>query len=280
MVKIIAETLACLSAEVVERYQIPVIPQIINFGNDSYREGMDMDVAAFIERLKESSTPPTTAAPPPGAFITLFEQYNKEDEAVICVLPTSELSGTVASVTAAKRDFPDIDIRIIDTRLIGSPLGTLVEQAAKWAQEGCDVNEIEERVRALAARCKIYFMVDTLEYLVRGGRIGGASALLGSMLQMKPILTIEDGRVEPFERTRTHKRAVARLKELVTDRYPQENNGFLTVMHADALEEANIIAKDLKEFLQLEQEVPVLPMPPAIITHGGPGTLAAAFFVN
>ena len=279
MVKIIAETLSCIPPEVADKYGVPLIPQIINFGNDSYREGVDIDIPTFITRLKSAPEPPKTAAPPPGAYTDLFDKMLPDGEPILCICPTAELSGTVASATAAVKEYPEADIRVIDTRLIGSPLGTLVLQAAKLAAAGQSADEIEQHIMEMVHCGKVYFMVDTLEYLARGGRIGGASALLGSMLQMKPILTLVDGRTEPFEKTRTHKRAVARLKELVMEQYPHGKEGYLTVMNADVEAEAAEIAADLKEMLGLEKDVPVTNVPPAIITHGGPGILAVAFFV-
>jgi DegV family protein with EDD domain len=279
MVKIIAETLSCIPPEVAEKYGIPIIPQIINFGNDSFREGVDIDIPTFIERLKGTLEPPKTAAPPPGYYTDLFNEMLADGEPILCICPTAALSGTVASATAAVKEYPEADIRVIDTRLIGSPLGTLVLQAAKMASAGQSADEIERRIMEMAHCCKVYFMVDTLEYLARGGRIGGASALLGSMLQMKPILTLVDGAVEPFEKTRTHKRAVEHLKSLVVEQYPKDGNGYLSVMNADAEAEAKEIAADLKQMLGLEKDVPVTNVPPAIITHGGPGILAVAFFV-
>jgi DegV family protein with EDD domain len=279
MVKIIADTLACLTPEVAERYQIPVIPQVINFGDESYYEEVEMDAPTFLARLKASEELPKTAAPPPGLFTAEFERLAPLGEPILCIHPSAQVSGTVSSATAAMKEFPEANIRIIDTKVIATPLGTMVTLAAEWAEEGLDADTIEARLADLTARCRIYFMVDTLEYLARGGRIGGASALLGSMLQMKPILTFKDGQVDQYDRTRTHKRAVAQLKQLVLDQIPRDGSGHLSVMHADALDEAREIAAELKEILGLE-DVPIANVPPAIVTHAGPGVLGAGFFVS
>jgi DegV family protein with EDD domain len=278
MAKIITDTTAGLPDEVAERYNIPVIPQVIIFGSDSYLEGQEIDHATFMEQLKRSSELPKTSAPAPELFVEAFGRLVPQGEPILCIHPSSELSGTVRSATVAAANFPDADIRVIDTRVIGSPLATLVTLAAEWNAGGVNADAIEARIRDLVPRCRIYFLVATLEYLARGGRIGGAAALLGSVLQVKPILTVRDGQADQLERTRTHKRAVARLKELVLEQIPGDGSGHLSVMHASALDEAQALADDLRARLDLPP-VPILDVPPAIVTHAGPGVLAVAFFV-
>lgn len=279
MVKIITDTTAGLSERVAQRYGIPIIPQVIIFGSDSYLEGQEIDHATFMERLTTSNELPKTSAPPPDLFVQAFERLLPRGESILCIHPSTELSGTVRSATVAAADFPDADIRIIDSRLIGSPLATLVTLAAQWAEGGLDADSIEERIRDMIPRGRVYFLVATLEYLAKGGRIGGAAALLGSVLRVKPILTLRDGRADQLERTRTHSRAVARLKELVLEQIPGDGSGHLSVMHASAPDQAQRLADDLCATLGLDS-VPVLDVPPAIVTHAGPGVLAVAFFVS
>jgi DegV family protein with EDD domain len=279
MVKIITDTTASLPAETARRYNIPVIPQVIIFGTDSYLEGVEIDKPTFMQRLKTSRELPKTAAPPPELFVKEFERLVPEGEPILCIHPSSEVSGTVRSATLAARDFPDADIRVIDTRFIASPLATMVTLAAEWAEAGQDADTIEARVRDLTTRCHLYFMVATLEYLARGGRIGGASALLGSVLQVKPILTFQDGQVNQFERERTHRRAVARLKELVLEHIPRGGGGHLSVLHAGVPDQGRALADDLGAQLGLA-DIPIFDVPPAIVTHAGPGVLGVGFFVE
>jgi DegV family protein with EDD domain len=280
MVKIITDTTAGLPADIARRYHIPVIPQVIIFGTDSYLEGIEIDNATFMQRLKASRELPKTAAPPPDLFVKEFERLVPEGEPILCIHPSAEVSGTVRSATVAARDFPTADIRVIDTRFISSPLATMVRLAAEWAEAGADADTIEARLREdLVPRCRIYFMVATLEYLARGGRIGGAAALLGSILQVKPILTFRDGQVNQFEKERTYKRAVARLKELVLEQIARDGTGHLSVMHAGVPDQGRDLANDLSAQLGLS-DVPILDVPPAIVTHGGPGILGVGFFVR
>jgi len=278
MVKIITDTTAGLKNEVALKYGIPVIPQIIIFGEESYYEGINIDNQSFMERLRNSPELPKTAAPPPELFVEHFKKFTSDGESVLCIHPSSELSGTVRSAVIAAQDFPNCDIRVIDTRTIASPLATMVELAAQWASTGESADTIEAKIKGMIPRCKVYFLVATLEYLAKGGRIGGASALIGSMLQIKPILTINNGIVDQFERERTHNRAVSRLTELVIEQIAPGEEGYLCVMHADSHPRAVELAKDLRTKLNLNADPPILNVPPAIVTHAGPGILGVSFF--
>lgn len=278
MVKIITDSTACLPDDYVKSHAIPVIPQIVTFGEESYYEGVQMDIQRFMERLKVSHHLPKTAAPPPELFKAEFERLVPQGEAILCIHPSSEVSGTVRSAMVAARDFPEADIRVIDSRLIAAPLATLVQLAVSWAEAGMEADLIETRLKELIPRSRVYFLVATLEYLARGGRIGGASALLGGVLQIKPILTLQDGRVQAFEKERTQKRALARLIEIVRNDYPPNGDGYLAVMHASAPDQAQDLAASLGTQLGVK-DIPLFDLPPAIVVHGGPGVIGVSFFV-
>lgn len=276
MVKIITDTTAGLPAEIAQGRDIPVIPQVVTFGQDSYLEGIEIDTATFMARLVDSKELPKTAAPPPELYTEHLRRFTEMGETVLCIHPSSDLSGTVRSATVAAQDFPDADIRVIDTRSVAAPLATMVHLAADWADEGMDADTIVARIEDMIPRWSIYFLVSTLEYLAKGGRIGGAAALVGSVLQIKPILSLINGRVEPFEKERTHKRALSRLIELVEERCPSGNGSFLAVMHAGVPEQGNDLARELGRRLNVTH-VGVTDVPPAIVTHAGPGLLAVGF---
>jgi DegV family protein with EDD domain len=278
MIKIITDTTSGLPLDVARAHDIPVLPQIVIFGEEIYRDDTEIDTRTFLQKLRASPTLPKTAAPPPALYNPIFERLLAEGyRTIICLHPSSELSGTVRSALTAAQDFPGADIRVVDTRTIAAPLATAVLLAARWAREGVDADTIVARLQDLLARQRVYFLVDTLEYLHRGGRIGGAQALLGGLLQVKPILTLRDGRVEPFEQQRTQKRALARLRELVLGECPRTPESYLAVMHADAEATARELAADFAAQLGIP-DIPIYELPPAIVTHAGPGVLAVSYF--
>lgn len=277
MVKIIADTTAVLPHHIADKYHIPIIPQLIHFGDQTYIEGEDIDNQTFLEKLKKSDILPKTAAPPPEFFTEQFKQMVSTGEPILCIHPSTDLSGTVRSATVASQGFPEANIQVVDTRLVASPLGIVVEKAAEWAETGKDIESIKNDVIDLSRQGKIFFLVATLDFLARGGRIGGASAFIGNALKLKPILTLEDGKVEPFGKERTMKRALNRLKELVLSQYPTDGKGYLTIMHSDVPEKAKALSAHFQEHLGIEPPR-ISNLPPAIITHAGPGALAVGFF--
>ncbi len=284
MVKIVGDTTSGLSESLAEKYAIPIVPQVIIFGDESYLEGVEITYDTFMEKLKTATELPKTAAPPPELFAEVFQRFASTGESIVCILPSAIVSGTVRSATvglqmALERGVDDLDVRIIDTNLIASPVATLLRLAAEWAEQGESADTIEARVKEMSARCKIYFLVDTLKYLAMGGRIGGAAALLGSVLQVKPVLTLKEGGVDTLEKVRTHKRAVDRLKTLVVDQIARGDQGYLSVMHAAAEDEARDLVAYFNEELGLDH-IPVMAVPPAVVTHGGPGVLGVGFFTE
>lgn len=277
MIHIIADTTSCLEPAYAKDHQIQVIPQIINFGADSFYEGVDMDIETFTQRLHTLPELPKTAAPPPELFTQVFARLAPLGEPILCIMPSAEISGTVRSASVAALDFPELNIQVVDTRLIASPLGTVIKKAAGWVQDCMDLDMVVQNVMSFSSCCHLYFMVDTLEFLARGGRIGGASALLGSILQIKPILRLNNGMVDQYKRERTSKRAIARMKEIVLEQYPVDGDGCLTVMYSGANTQAQILAADLGELVG-EPSVPIFHVPPAVVAHGGPGILGVGFF--
>jgi DegV family protein with EDD domain len=277
MTRIVADTTCGLAPEITQQLGIPVIPQIIHFGEDSFREGVDIDHATFMARLRTGKDLPKTAAPYPGDYLEVFDSMARAGESIVCVHPSSDVSGTVRSALTARESFPDADIRVLDTRSIAGPLASMVLAAGTLAREGGNADQVEELVQEMMPRARIYFLVDTLEFLKRGGRIGGAAALVGTILQIKPILTFRDGRVDQFEKERTKKRALARIKEVVLAEAARGEDAHLTVMHTGVPTEATELAEELKAALGTGDAM-IMELVPAIVTHAGPGALAVGFF--
>ena len=279
MVKIIADTLSCIPLEKAHQLGIDIIPQIIEFGdNESYCDDTEIDSATFLKKLRLATTLPHTAAPPPALYTPIYERLSAEGNTILVICPSAQVSGTVRSAEVAAKEFPNADIRVIDTKSVASGLGMMVLKAYEWAQQGLDADTIIARILEMASRERIYFLVDTLEYLQKGGRIGKAQALFGSLLQVKPILAFREGHTEPVESQRTKRRAIARLCEIVLETCPHSPDSYISVMQADAEEDANYLADYFKNCLGIK-DIQIFFLPPAILVHAGPGALGVSYFV-
>ncbi len=278
MVHIITDTTSCLTPEFSKRYDVPIIPQVINIGNDSYLEGIDIDIDTFLKRLTTTAELPKTAAPPPELFVQEFKRRVPTGEPIICIHPSSEVSGTVRSATVAAQDFPGADIRIIDTRLVASPLGTLVKLATGWAEAGESADEIVTRVTQMARRCRLYFMVDTLEFLARGGRIGRAAYLLGSLVNVRPVLIInKEGLAGPIASLRSEARAMERIVDYVAAQTAGCRRLTLAVMDTDSPRKADrLLAMALEKVHPAE--VLRTEFTPVMGVHTGPGLIGLGYY--
>ncbi len=278
MTVIVADTTCGLPCELLERRGIPLIPQVVIFGEESYHDDQELDTAAFLRKLESARELPKTAAPEPTLYYPIFEEAGKKGESVVVVAPTGKASGTVRSAQTAAQDFPGVDVRVIDTLTLSCNLGSMVLVADDMAKAGKSADEIVARLDAMIPRGRIYFLLDTLEYLARGGRIGGARALLGELLQVKPILQIKNGQVEPFEQQRTRKRALGRLLEVVLEQCRGDDEAHLCVLQVAAEAEAESFAAELKSRFPI-RDIPIYRLPPAIVVHAGPRAMGVGFFV-
>lgn len=281
MIKIVADTTSCLTLEEVQKRGIYYVPQIIVIGEETYRDDTEMNAIQFLERQRTSPILPKTAAPPPALYTPIFQEITEQGNSAIVLAPSTQVSGTYRGASVAAQDFPNTDIRIIDTQLIAGGLGQLVLAAHEWAEQGLSMDEILQRVEAMRKRHRVFFVVDTLDYLYKGGRIGTARHLIGSLLQMKPILTLQDGHVASFESQRTQKRALARLKEIVLSECPPGPESRLNIMHGDAFELARSLAEELGPALNIPvEQIPIYDLTPAILVHSGPGVIAISYYTK
>ena len=279
MVHIVADTLSSIPVEEAKRLNLPYLPQIIIFGEHSFRDDSEIDSETFLHKLRTSKELPTTAAPSPALYHPIFESLSKTGEPILIICPSSKISGTVRSAEVAAQDFPKADIHILDSPLVGAGLGTIVKQSLQWAQEGIDIKSLVDRINKLALRNRTYFLLDTLEFLRRGGRIGAAKALMGGILQVKPLLAFRNGQVEPVDSQRTKTKAVTRLIEIVLKECPHDESAFICVQEGGSKEEAKKLSEELKNQMNLK-EIPMYTVPPAILVHGGPNILGVSYFVK
>ena len=277
MTIVVADTTCGLPRKLLEERRIPLIPQIVTFGEESYHDDKDLDTATFLSKLKASPTLPKTAAPEPSLYYPVFAEARKRGESVIVVAPTSKASGTVRSAQTAAQDFPDVDIRVVDTQTVSCNLGSMVLVADDMAKAGTSADEIVARLKDMIPRGRLYFVVDTLEYLAKGGRIGGAKKLLAELLEIKPILQVKQGQVEPFEQHRTKKRALARLVEVVTESCKGGEDAHLCALQVEAQNEAQALVAELKSKVPVSN-IPIYELPPAIVVHAGPRAMGVGFF--
>ncbi len=277
-VRIVTDTLAIWPDTFAHREPIEVVPQIVSFGQEWFKEEVDLTYDEFLRRLQSSPQLPKTAAPLAEDMVEAYRRQLEAAQTVISIHPSAEVSGTVRSATMVKAEyFPDADIRIVDTRAIAGPLGAMVMAAAEMAEAGAGPDEIVDCLNRMIPRARMYFLVATLEYLQKGGRIGGAAALVGSALQIKPILELKNGRVEAREKVRGYRHAWARLKELTVEECPRSPEARLCVMHAASGEQARQLATELEELLACGP-IPILRAGAVITTHSGPGALGVGFF--
>lgn len=279
MTIIVADTTCGLPRKLLEERCIPLIPQIVTFGEESYHDDRDLDTATFLSKLKTFPTLPKTSAPEPSLYYPVFAEARRKGESVIVVAPTSKASGTVRSAETAAQDFPEVDIRVVNTQTVSCNLGSLVLVASDMAKAGKSADEIVAKLNDMIPRGRIYFLVDTLEYLAKGGRIGGAKKLLAELLEIKPILQVKDGQVESFEQQRTKKRALARLVEVVTESCKGGEDAHLCVLQVEAEKEAQALVEELKSKVPVSH-IPVYELPPAIVVHAGPKAMGVGFFVE
>ena len=210
-VVVLTDSAADLPAALVEKYALQVIPLYLTMGEKTWRDGVDISPKQFYELLKTTSDFPKTSQPNVADFQQLILQLSGEAESIVAVLVSSELSGTVASARAAKNALPDIPIEIIDTRGVSMMEGFIVLAAARAASQGCNLNEVSAAARSMIGKTHVYFVVDTFEYLHRGGRIGAAARFMGTTLNIKPVLEIRDGIAHPAAQVRTKRKALAKV---------------------------------------------------------------------
>jgi DegV family protein with EDD domain len=273
-IAILTDTSAYLPDDLLQQYDIHVIPLIVIFGEETLLDVEDIDITEFHRRLSEGPIHPSTTQPNPEDFIAIFDKLAEDYDGIVATHLSSDLSGTINSALVAAEQFDRVPVRVIDSRSTTMGLGQAVLAAAKAAAEGKSIDEIEKASREVCEKVKVLFVVDTLEYLHKGGRIGGASRLLGTALGLKPLLHLNDGRVDALEKVRTKRKAVDRMLELAGE-YSNGQPVNISVLHAAVPEEAEALKATVIERFEVK-DLHVTDLSPAIATHAGPGTLGIA----
>ena len=268
-IRVVTDSACDLSAEVAEEHGVVVVPLSIRFGAEEFVDGRGLSADEFWARCKASDVLPETAAPSPGAFQQAFEAAAADGyDGVLCLDISGGVSATFQAATAAAKAVTDIDVRVVDSRSMTLGLGLMVLDIAELAASGAGLDLLEARVAELIPRMSVFGAVDTLDHLEKGGRIGGARALLGSLLSIKPVVTLVDGEVGEESKQRTRGRSLQYLADKALQAPPLSRIG---VSHG--------AAPDIDDFLTLiadvKSEHPLLvgQLGPVVGTHTGPGTI-------
>jgi DegV family protein with EDD domain len=273
-VAIVTDSTADLPLELAKARSVTVVPLTLNFDGRSLLDGVDITPAEFYRRLPQASTHPTTSQPSPGSFAETYKTLLKDHDSVVSIHISEKLSGTVASARQAADMTDPKRIHVIDSELVSMSLGLVTLAASALAGKGAEAETIEAKVLAMRPHVQTYFSVATLEFLRRGGRIGRASALLGSVLQVKPVLCIRDGLVTPLERVRTFERALNRIVEL-TRQVDRGKGVCIIVGHADAEADAERVSRELEP---IAETLMIQPLGPVVGAHAGPGVVGVGCY--
>ena len=273
-VAIVTDSTADLPQQLARQRGIRVVPLTLNFEGRSLLDGVDIRPSEFYRKLPNATTHPTTSQPSPGQFAEVYTELLAEHSEVVSIHISEKLSGTYASAVQASEMTDPARVRVIDSQLASMSLGLLTLAASQMAAQGETAEAIVQRASAMRDRVQTFFSVATLEFLRRGGRIGRASALLGSVLQVKPVLCIRDGLVTPLERVRTFDRALNRIVEL--SREVDSGNGLCVIVgHGDAEADAERVARELEP---VAETLMIQPLGPVVGAHAGPGVVGVGCY--
>ena len=275
-IRIVTDSSCDLPADLVAKHSIEVVPLTVRFGEEEFVDRVDLTPEQFWARIASSPVLPETAAPAPGMFEAAYRRAHAEGcTGVVAIALSGELSATYQSAELAATAVKDtIDVRVIDSRALTLALGLMVITAAEAAEAGASIDDVVAAVNDVIPRTKIYAALDTLENLKKGGRIGGAQALVGSMLSIKPIIEIAEGKVEQESRQRTRSKSLRYLAEKVRDAGPITS---LAVVHGNAPDVEEML--DLLAPIYPREQIIVSDLGAVIGTHGGPRTMGITFQV-
>ncbi|WP_017727610.1 DegV family protein [Halalkalibacterium ligniniphilum] len=278
-IKIVTDSTADLTPEMIEKYKIHVVPLSISIDGQTYIDGVDLTKAEFAKKLVSSEELPKSSQPSVGSFVAKYEELSSDEETeVLSIHLTEGMSGTFnAAQTAAK--MADANVTVVNSKFISIALGFQVVEAAKQAEQGATVADIVQHLEQIQKNTSLYIMVDTLEYLAKGGRIGRGRALLGSLLKIKPIASLADGVYTPVAKVRTHMQMIELLKIKFIEETKEKNILGVGIAHI----EAEGLATKLKDAIQSfckETSIFITETSPIISTHTGPGAIALMYYTE
>lgn len=275
-IAILTDSSAAIPPEWAAQYNIHTLPLKLLWGKEILEDGVDITPSQFYTRLDQDPLAPTTSQPTPQEFLNEYERLSQEADGILVAVLSSGISGTFDSATMAAKNFSKIPVEVVDTRSTCAGLAACILAGARAAQATGDLMAARNAVQAVADKLDIFFLVNTLKFLHRGGRIGGAARLLGSVLSIKPVLALIDGKIEAVEKVRTRQKSLERLAELVAEKAAGKPVR-LGCFHANCREEVDYVSGLLKTRLEVV-ECYIYDLSPVIGSHVGPGTLGVSVY--
>lgn len=281
-VAIVSDSTANIPASMLQNLPVSVVPLNVIFGNETFFDGVTIKSDEFYTRLQTGKVNPSTSQPSPEAFKSLFLKLLDDGYDVMTIVISSKLSGTMDSALQAQAELPGAPIEVLDTYSTSMAMGYQVLTVARAAAQGASLHECKVLAEIAREKTGALFTVSTLEYLHRGGRIGGAAAFLGTTLDLKPILTLKEGKIEAMERVRTLSKASDRLVELFLEQAQGHKSVRLGFLHAKAEEEAAALMEKVRQRIpaSMINEAILAEVSPTIGTHTGPGTIGIAYMLG
>jgi DegV family protein with EDD domain len=278
-VAIVTDSTVNLPKNVISEYSITVVPQIVIWDNKTYLDGIDIQPGDFYTRLKTSKSMPSSSQVTPTTMRDTFSGLLDQGFDVLAITVSSQLSGTMNSAIQAKEMLLGKPVELVDSLSASMALGFQVLMAARAAKNGASLQECKAIAEKARDQSGVYFVVDTLEFLHRGGRIGGAARLLGTALNLKPILTVTDGKIEPVARVRTQRKAFEKMLNILEEKLDHGSISRLSVLHANAASEADQLMSELVQRFHPAETI-MTEVSPVIGTHTGPGTVGVAYLID
>lgn len=282
-VVVVTDSTAYLPENILQELNIQVVPLHVIWGDKIYKDGVDLKAEEFYPMLKAAKELPTTSQPSPQEFIDVYKPILDKGDKIISIHISSGISGTLNSAHQAKEMLETKDVEIIDSKSSGMALGYVAMETARYAQKGNSYEDCIRIARKAVENIDVYLVVDTLEYLHKGGRIGGASAVLGSALDLKPILYFnKEGKLDSFEKVRTKKKAIKRLLEIAQEKVGERKPIHFSIMQVEAMEDAEFLRAELEKMFKPDEiaEMMIVTLSPVIGSHTGPGLVSISFLAG
>ena len=281
-IAIITDSDSSLSSTLAEKYNIQQVPICIQFGEDVFFTNVDINDEQVFQRIDREGKLPTTAAPSPGSFVNAFEQAFKKEkaEAIICFCVSGEISATYSAAKLAAQEFPDKRIEVVDTRSLTMGQGFMAIAAVEALQQGASIEDALTAAMDTGSRAHVYGALATLKYLSMSGRVSHLAAGMAGMLHIKPILAMQNGKLELLEKVRTQKKAWARVIELVKQDVGDHEIERMAILHVAADKKAAEFKKLLQASVQCPEDMPFVPLTPGLSIHTGAGLVGVAFVVK